>query len=329
MGIFFLHYLSDIGFIKSGCSVIEIGCGTGLCGLIGCRNLKLERLTLTDGNESSIEIVRKNTLHIYPDNAPNSRPGHIESQVLWWGDFKRIVTLKEDLPSDVETARQSVADLRAYDIVIGFELIYYRTDLNTLVDTVVQLTNNCCSSRMQNQTKASAGDDDSIIDGENEQGQGLFIHAHIFRDPHLGNQLVKLLWERYQWRTVEVPYTCILSEQQAEQHPDWLQTRCLISGHADLVDKLKLAHNASQQLQQKHQQQQKENPVINSSIENAYRNCGDCGNCGSMWVDFQEEAPDWSFSNANTAAADADPDPDASTDEADGSNYSTLSWMYV
>lgn len=120
-------------------SICELGCGTGVFGLLGTsmgrpgafvdRDLVIKALTLTDGNEDSVQLARENYQHLLSTWHKGSElPCDINFSSLTWGSSEQVSNLI-----------RSFNNSEKYNIIIGSELMYYRTDMNDLVDTVLGL----------------------------------------------------------------------------------------------------------------------------------------------------------------------------------------------
>lgn len=178
-------------------NVIELGCGVGAFGLLGTRTAIPNFIMFTDGEQRAIEILQKNIDHV----KPNTATGVVSKQLLPWGDVGLIQGALDKC--------QACCNTRKFDVVLGCELMYFNTDLDLLVNTVLSLTSNT----------------------------GLFIHAHLFRAPNQENQLIQTLAE-YGWTTLEIPSKLFLAAQELDQHVEWRRVRSLVSGPIDSMDKL-------------------------------------------------------------------------------------------
>jgi 2-polyprenyl-3-methyl-5-hydroxy-6-metoxy-1,4-benzoquinol methylase len=101
------------------------------------------------------------------------------------------------------------AELHQFDVVIGCELMYYQLDMPLLLATVHNLLR--------------------------DHSLGIFLHAHIFRKDGQENELFALLQER-DWKTMDIPISCIVSEKELSEHADWSNVRCLLSGPSRRIE---------------------------------------------------------------------------------------------
>lgn len=172
--------------LLEGRRIVELGCGVGALGLVGTSQCSsVESLVLTDGEGSTRDLVGANINNICkPDQI-----ARVSYSELRWGDSEGIATL---------IAQQGG---QHFDVAVGCELMYYRTDIAALLDTVLALTNSC----------------------------GLFLHAHLFRREGQERELIDLL-EARGWATCEVPHSRFVDATELGHHPEWYKVRALVSG---------------------------------------------------------------------------------------------------
>lgn len=177
-----------IGFILpifENKNAIELGCGTGIMSLIAAKFIRMNKLVLTDGDEDTLFITRANIKHILPSAS------NIHCMKLAWGN-----------PSDLAHLSEK------FDFVFGCELMYYKTYIPLLVETVRSLVG----------------------------GEGLFIHCHLFR--RYGQEMeLKIEFESIGWKTIELPHETFISEKELSDHPEWYRARSLISGPEKTVNR--------------------------------------------------------------------------------------------
>ena len=112
--------------LVAGKRVVELGCGTGALGLVTTRAGALTAaLALTDGSELSVQVAERNVA------AFGAGARGVSVHLLPWGASPHVA----------EVLRSSRSSHRAFDVAIGCELLYYSTDVEALVDTVMQVTN--------------------------------------------------------------------------------------------------------------------------------------------------------------------------------------------
>ena len=171
--------------------VVELGTGIGIVGLSVARTCNAASLVLTDGNPNAIAITNKNIFS-------TGLQDQIHAVELSWGhvspDFR--------------------CGLHETDVVLGCELMYYKTDVRSLVETVSDLL----------------------------ASDGIFIHAHHFRKEGLDSELADVLAE-FGYETVECAPSMFLTSAEQSDHPEWLKIRCLISGRSDFIANIRLRYN--------------------------------------------------------------------------------------
>ena len=125
-------------------------------GILARKNLDLEKIVLTDGSPDACTLAKLNIKTNITD-AEN-----IDCCQLLWG-----------LPeTDMEVFLGNENATRSFDIVLGSDLMYYRTAVSELISTVMSLTRHT----------------------------GLFIHAHIFRSQGQDTEMIDLLASMV-WKT--------------------------------------------------------------------------------------------------------------------------------
>ncbi|XP_064934214.1 uncharacterized protein LOC135587120 isoform X2 [Musa acuminata AAA Group] len=99
------NYLSDNAGILKGCSVIELGSGVGVTGILCSRFC--HEVVLTDHNEEVLEIMRKNIeLHSTSDT-PTSAV--LRAEKLEWGNSDHLSKILEEYPT-------------GFDLVLGADI---------------------------------------------------------------------------------------------------------------------------------------------------------------------------------------------------------------
>jgi predicted nicotinamide N-methyase len=175
--------------------IVELGCGVGAFGLLGCSKVDFMKLLLTDGEAKTEHLVNLNTSSIYGHTDNSCK---VQYSQLLWGSIDQIQEIKN-----------TKNDSQPFDVVIGCELMYYRTNMKDLVDTVMQLTD--CS--------------------------GLFIHAHLFRKAGQECELIEQ-FSLHDWCTYEVPHRHFIDADELNHHPEWYKVRSLVSGPRLLMEQL-------------------------------------------------------------------------------------------
>ena len=181
-------------FIKK--HICEIGCGTGILGLIVAKYCNIGTICFTDGNISALDVCKTNIESIFGCNS-----SVFSFQHLLWENSSR-----QNLMKDRNNIR--------FDIVLGCELMYYRTDLEALTSTL-----------------------EHIVDIQ----KGLFIHAHIFRVDGMEIQMINS-FRNIGWNTLEVVITDFINENELKIHPEWYKARCLVSAKDTIIEELRRQH---------------------------------------------------------------------------------------
>lgn len=103
--------------LVKGKRILELGCGTGLCGIVAAR-LGAREVTLTDGNSDLLERVESNIAANLP-NVPSSVDVRVRQ--LPWGEFVD-------------------SDLRgAYDVVLASDVLYQSSAWRPLAACIKEL----------------------------------------------------------------------------------------------------------------------------------------------------------------------------------------------
>lgn len=143
-------------------------------------------LYLTDGNDASVHLTRENGYEVGQD---------CTCMRLDWSngaDFDAVLS----------------SSMRKFDVIIGSELLYYRTDSKMLVEAVTRL--------------ATSG--------------AIFVHAHVIRVCGQGEALVSYL-NASGWVTVEIPIAVFVKEE-LDFHAEWHSVRCLVSLNGSTLEEL-------------------------------------------------------------------------------------------
>ena len=225
----FLLKHSDLIHDKKVC---ELGCGTGVYGLISTRGGNVSsHISLTDGNPETVKIASQNVAEL----ASDSNSAKIScSQLLWGSDDsineliesvsgylkKNAFTVGEDFkPVNLDCSSSSSTQLY-FDVIIGCELFYYRTNVEELLYTVLKLTNST----------------------------GIFVHSHVFRRCGQDAEMMKYFSD-HGWITLEIPVQQFIDSKELEEHPEWLNVHCLVSGPMEIMNDLLKSKAPSEKLQ--------------------------------------------------------------------------------
>ncbi|PRP84655.1 putative nicotinamide N-methyltransferase-like [Planoprotostelium fungivorum] len=112
----FCEYLHTQRERLSGRNILELGAGTGMCGLYTSHLCR--RVMITDGDDAVVSIVKKN---VELNGLKN-----VLVEKLWWGDH-------------LSTERLLRENSEGYDVIIGSEILYHESHAPSLVQTVNQL----------------------------------------------------------------------------------------------------------------------------------------------------------------------------------------------
>jgi hypothetical protein len=154
----------------------------------------MQSLLLTDGNERAVLMAKANVQELY--RLDHQLPCNVSTIQLIWGTL-------EDNCSPEDAAR-----LRGqFDVIIGCELMYYKTILGDLLNTVSSLL----------------------------RSGGIFIHVHHFRQVGLQQDLIRGLETLGMATLVCKRPRAFLSSEECSVHPEWLQIVCMISGPAHVL----------------------------------------------------------------------------------------------
>jgi SAM-dependent methyltransferase len=181
-----IRFLEKMSALLEGKHVLELGTGSGVVGVVASRLAALASIALTDGNAKALDIATLNAQSISPDCK-------FDIFQLLWGP------VLESFPRS----------LNSLDVIIGSELMYYKTDVSQLSETVAAIL----------------------------KPDGVFLHIHHFRVEGLDVNLVTTL-ESIGLRTLECRPGTFLSRGDEDEHPEWLQIKCLVSAHPEVADKL-------------------------------------------------------------------------------------------
>ena len=182
-------------------NVLELGCGTGLVGLVCLYNNTLKKLILTDGNNNACNIAQLNISSIGLN--PTQQNQIYCKQLIWNSDPQYSLNF-------INNENNS----QPFDVILGCELMYYKTDMNQLLHTVLNLTNY----------------------------NGIFIHSHVFRAHSLEKEM-HTIFTQYHWNTLLVPIHTFIPLSELGTHTAWYQVCTLISGPNEVIDRLLQCHS--------------------------------------------------------------------------------------
>lgn len=116
-------YLSKNAEILQGCTIIELGSGVGITGIL-CSRFCSE-IVLTDHNEEVLKVLNKNIeLHASSDN-PEYCAG-LTAEKLEWGNSEQISQILQKYS-------------RGFDLILGADICFQQSSITSLFDTVETL----------------------------------------------------------------------------------------------------------------------------------------------------------------------------------------------
>lgn len=157
--------------------VIELGSGTGVVSLTIIHKPKI--LFITDGDERSRKTIERN-------NRTLGVPENICMKLTWGNDIEieNVLKMNQSQP---------------FDVILGSELLYYRTDVSQLIKCIISLSGS----------------------------RTIFIHSHVIRMNGQGQLLADGLKDLGLF-TYEMPVEDIVGEE-IKDHPEFFSVRCLIT----------------------------------------------------------------------------------------------------
>lgn len=114
------NYLSENEEILRGCSVIELGSGVGITGML-CHRFCHEAV-LTDHNEEVLKILEKN---IKLNISSQSHAG-LRSENLEWGNSVQLEKILQNHPE-------------GFDLILGADICFQQSSIPLLFDTVANI----------------------------------------------------------------------------------------------------------------------------------------------------------------------------------------------
>lgn len=103
---------------------------------------------------------------------------------------------------------------QSFDVIIGSELMYYKTDVAMLSDIITEVL----------------------------RPGGIFLHIHCFRVDGLDHEL-KTAMQAIGLETLICKPEDILSAEDQDMHPEWMKVTCLMSAPPEVADTLLDQHS--------------------------------------------------------------------------------------
>ncbi|XP_024313735.1 protein N-lysine methyltransferase METTL21A isoform X3 [Brachypodium distachyon] len=114
-------YLSEHPETVKGCSIIELGSGIGITGILCSRFCK--EVVLTDHNDEVLEIIKKN---VEVQSCSENADAVLTAEKLEWGNYDHINNIIEKHPS-------------GFDLILGADICFQQSSIPYLFDTVEKL----------------------------------------------------------------------------------------------------------------------------------------------------------------------------------------------
>lgn len=116
------HHISQCSDFLTGCSIIELGSGVGVTGLLCSRFCR--QLVLTDHNEIVLKVLKQNIdLQL---SSGISTCAEITSEKLEWGNHDQLSEILKHFPE-------------GFDLIIGADICFQQCSIPLLFETVEQL----------------------------------------------------------------------------------------------------------------------------------------------------------------------------------------------
>ncbi|XP_007015235.2 PREDICTED: protein N-lysine methyltransferase METTL21A isoform X1 [Theobroma cacao] len=119
-------YLSKNAEMLQGCSMIELGSGVGITGMLCSRFC--HQILLTDHNDEVLKILRRN-IELNTSSENPSCCAALEAEKLEWGNSDHINSILHKYPG-------------GFDLILGADICFQQSSVPLLFDTVEQLLRN-------------------------------------------------------------------------------------------------------------------------------------------------------------------------------------------
>ncbi|XP_038901029.1 protein N-lysine methyltransferase METTL21A [Benincasa hispida] len=117
------NYLSGHSHLLQGCSIIELGSGVGITGIL-CSKF-CHKVVLTDHNEEVLKILKKNIqLHASPESLGNS--AGLAAEKLEWGNSDQITQVIDKYSG-------------GFDLILGADICFQQSSVPLLFKTAERL----------------------------------------------------------------------------------------------------------------------------------------------------------------------------------------------
>lgn len=116
------HHLAQCSDLLTGCSIIELGSGVGVTGLLCSRFCR--QIVLTDHNEIVLKVLKQNIdLQL---SSGISSCAEITAEKLEWGNHDQVSQILRQFPE-------------GFDLIIGADICFQQCSIPLLFETVRQL----------------------------------------------------------------------------------------------------------------------------------------------------------------------------------------------
>ncbi|XP_021277906.1 protein N-lysine methyltransferase METTL21A isoform X2 [Herrania umbratica] len=119
-------YLSKNAEMLQGCSIIELGSGVGITGMLCSRFC--HQILLTDHNDEVLKILRRN-IELNTSSENPSCSAALDAEKLEWGNSDHINRILHKYPG-------------GFDLILGADICFQQSSVPLLFDTVEQLLRN-------------------------------------------------------------------------------------------------------------------------------------------------------------------------------------------
>lgn len=116
-------YLSKNSDMLRGCSVIELGSGVGVTGILCSRFCN--EVTMTDHNDEVLKILTRN-IELHDSSKSSVCSAELKSEKLEWGNSEQLNYILQKHPE-------------GFDLVLGADICFQQSSIPHLFDTVERL----------------------------------------------------------------------------------------------------------------------------------------------------------------------------------------------
>ncbi|KAJ8543841.1 hypothetical protein K7X08_025459 [Anisodus acutangulus] len=124
-------YLTKNANLLQGCSVIELGSGVGITGVLCSRFC--HEVVMTDHNDEVLKILKKN-IKLQESSDDSTCCAELKAEKLEWGNSDQLNYILEGHPE-------------GFDLVLGADIYIQQANVPLLFDTVEQLLRDCVQSK--------------------------------------------------------------------------------------------------------------------------------------------------------------------------------------